>query len=249
VTAAAGAPDAVAAAGAAAPGSDLIVLRDVSKFYGEVLGVNRVSLELHPGITALVGPNGSGKSTIVNLILGFYRPDGGSIVADGVPYTELDLRELRRAIGVVTQDALLVPGTIRDNLTYGIPDAPFEAVMEASRLAGVDGFVSRLEKGYDTPVGEDGNLLSGGQRQRLALARALIGKPRVLILDEPMNHLDERDSAEFLRRFTGAPDRPAILLISHREDAVLVTRRVYRLEQGTIVQAAGQSEAAVGTTG
>jgi ABC-type multidrug transport system fused ATPase/permease subunit len=227
-----------------------ISLRGVSFGYGGSPVLSSVSLDLVPGeAVGLVGPNGSGKSTIVNLILGFYRPDGGSIVADGVPYTELDLRELRRAIGVVTQDALLVPGTIRDNLTYGIPDAPFEAVMEASRLAGVDGFVSRLEKGYDTPVGEDGNLLSGGQRQRLALARALIGKPRLLILDEPMNHLDERDSAEFLRRFTGAPDRPAILLISHREDAVLVTRRVYRLEQGTIVQAAGQSEAAVGTTG
>jgi ABC-type multidrug transport system fused ATPase/permease subunit len=227
-----------------------ISLRDVSFGYGGSPVLSSVSLDLVPGeAVGLVGPNGSGKSTIVNLILGFYRPDGGTIVADGVPYDELDLRRLRRAIGVVTQDALLVPGTIRDNLTYGIPDAPFEAVMEASRLAGVDAFVSRLDKGYDTPVGEDGNLLSGGQRQRLALARALIGKPRLLILDEPMNHLDEKDSAEFLRRFTGASDRPAILLISHREDAVLVTRRVYRLEQGTMIQTAGESQAAVGITG
>jgi ABC-type multidrug transport system fused ATPase/permease subunit len=226
-----------------------VSLRNVSFAYGSRPVLSSVSLDLVPGeAVGLVGPNGSGKSTIVNLILGFYRPGEGVLLADGVPYDDLDLRHLRRAIGVVTQDALLVPGTIRDNLTYGLPDAPFEDVMEASRLAGVDAFVSKLDSGYDTPVGENGNLLSGGQRQRLALARALVGKPKLLILDEPMNHLDERDSAEFLRRFTGAPDRPAILLISHREDAVLVTRRVYRLEQGVIVQTAGRSEAAVEIT-
>jgi ABC-type multidrug transport system fused ATPase/permease subunit len=227
-----------------------VSLRNVSFGYGSTPVLSSVSLDLVPGeAVGLVGHNGSGKSTIVNLILGFYRPGAGSLVADGVPYDDLDLHHLRRAIGVVTQDAMLVPGTIRDNLTYGIPDAPFEDVMEASRLAGVDAFVSRLDKGYDTPVGEDGNLLSGGQRQRLALARALVGKPKLLILDEPMNHLDERDSTEFLHRFTGASDRPAILLISHREDAVLVTRRVYRLEQGTIVEATGRSEAAVEIAG
>lgn len=226
-----------------------VSLHNVSFGYGAAPVLSSVSLDLVPGeAVGLVGPNGSGKSTIVNLILGFYHPSSGVLTADGVPYDEIDIRHLRRAIGVVAQDAILVPGTIRDNLTYGIPDAPFEDVMEASRVAGVDAFVSRLDKGYDTPVGEDGNLLSGGQRQRLALARALIGKPKLLILDEPMNHLDEKDSVDFLRRFTGASDRPAILLISHREDAVLLTRRVYRLEQGTVVQTAGQNQAAVGVT-
>ena len=222
-----------------------VSLRTVSFGYGAAPVLQSVSLDLVPGeAVGLVGPNGSGKSTIVNLILGFYRPARGTLTADGAPYDDLDLHHLRRQIGVVSQDAMLVPGTIRENLTYGLPDAAPADVMEASRIAGVDAFVSTLELGYDTPVGEDGNLLSGGQRQRLALARALIGKPKLLILDEPMNHLDERDSVEFLRRFTGASDRPAILLISHREDALLVTRRVYRLERGVIAPVSGHDRPA-----
>jgi ABC-type multidrug transport system fused ATPase/permease subunit len=212
-----------------------VSLENVSFSYGSAPVLSSVSLHLKPGeAVGLVGPNGSGKSTIVNLILGFYRPSHGTLLADGMPYDSLDLRQLRRAIGVVTQDAILVPGTIHDNLIYGIPDATPEEVCDACRIAGVEAFVSRLDLGYETPVGEDGNLLSGGQRQRVALARALIGKPRLLILDEPMNHLDEKDSVEFLRRFTGGVDRPAILLISHREDAVLLTTRMYRLDRGVI---------------
>lgn len=216
------------------PFSGAVSLRDVSFAYGETPVLSSVTLDLTPGdIVALIGRNGSGKSTVVNLIMGFYRPVSGALEADGVRYDELDIKDLRRSIAVVTQDPILVPGTISENLTYGVADVSIQEMVRASRIAGVDAFATRYPLGYDTPIGEDGKLLSGGQRQRLSLARALISKPRLLILDEPMNHLDEKDTVEFLRRLTAAAGRPAVLLISHRED-VSVADRVYRLESGVL---------------
>jgi ATP-binding cassette, subfamily B, bacterial len=222
-----------------------VALRDVSFDYGSGPVLTGVSLDLAPGeIVALVGPNGSGKSTIVNLILGFYRPVSGGVFAGDTSYDTLDMQDLRRAIGVATQDPLLVPGTIRDNLTYGAPDAPAADIQEAARLAGVDTFAASLPDGYDAPIGEDGRLLSGGQRQRLSLARALLGRPKLLILDEPLSHLDEADGAAFLDRLASAAHRPAVLLISHRREAVAMAHRVYRIARGRIVGLDDQRAAA-----
>jgi len=211
-----------------------VSLRDVSFSYTETPVLSSTTLDLVPGeVVAIVGRNGSGKSTIVNLILGFYRPGRGAVLADGVPYEELDVRALRRSIAVVTQDPILVPGTIRENLTYGHADATHDDVTRISQIVGVDRFAEPFPDKYDTEVGDDGKRLSGGQKQRLSLGRALLSRPRLLILDEPMNHLDEADGAAFLHRLISAAGQPAILLISHRDD-VSIADRVYRLDEGRL---------------
>jgi ABC-type multidrug transport system fused ATPase/permease subunit len=197
--------------------------------------LRNVSLTLRPGtVTALVGANGSGKTTIVSLILGFYRPWQGRLLADGMPYDELNLRDLRRQIGVVTQTPLLIPGTVRSNITYGVPEATFEEVREAGRLATVDRFVSTLGEGYESEVGERGVLLSGGQCQRVAIARALLCRPRLLVLDEPTNHLDEACMRELLGNLRSLEGSPTVLVISNLPEVQRYADEVFRLESGVL---------------
>jgi ABC-type multidrug transport system fused ATPase/permease subunit len=216
-----------------------IAVRDVTFSYGGAPVLDGVSLVIAPGeIVALLGPNGAGKSTLVALILGFYRPQRGELVAEDLPYDAIDMKALRRQIGVVLQEAIMVPGTMRDNLLYGVPDADWDEVLDACRRTGVDRYVSSFPLGYDTPIGEEGEQLSGGQRQRLSIARALLARPSLLILDEPLNHLDEADGPAFLRRITAGSHAPAILLISHRPDVLSVADRIVRVEHGQVVEAA-----------
>jgi ABC-type multidrug transport system fused ATPase/permease subunit len=186
-------------------------------------------------MVAIVGPNGSGKTTIVNLILGFYRPQKGTLCADGHLFSDLDIVHLRRHIGVVTQDAILFSGTILDNITYGYPDASREQVTQAARLATADEFIQQLARGYETLVGENGLLLSGGQRQRIAIARALLRQPRLLILDEPTNHLDTAAARRLMENLRSLPHKPACLMISHDVETVRKAQFVHFLQQGRIV--------------
>src|SRR5262249_7002345 len=139
---------------------------------------------------AIVGLNGAGKTTMGLLVTGFYRPVSGRLLADGIPYEQLDVASLRRQMGIVFQHSLIFPDTITANITYGYPDATPEQIERAAQLAGVHQFVANLPDGYQTYVGDDGLLLSGGQRQRIAIARALLHQPRLLVLDEPTQHLD-----------------------------------------------------------
>ena len=215
-----------------------LALHDVSFSYGGPAVLAGVSLALTSGeIVAIIGPNGAGKTTLVSLMLGFYRPQQGYLTADGARYDALDLRDLRRRIGVVMQNPIMVPGTVRDNLVYGQPDCEWAEVLDACRRTGVDRFVAHWPLGYNTPIGEDGELLSGGQRQRLSIARALLGRPALLILDEPLNHLDEPDGTAFFRRLGADGHAPAILLISHRPDVLAAADRVVRVESGLVVDA------------
>jgi ABC-type multidrug transport system fused ATPase/permease subunit len=213
-------------------------LRDVTFAYDSGPDVlQHVSLTMRPGETvALVGPNGAGKSTLVSLVLGFHRPQQGSLSADGIAYDALDIRSLRQQMGVVMQDPIMVPGTIRHNLMYGAVDSSWEDALAAARRTGVDRFVADLPLGYDTPIGEDGERLSGGQKQRLSIARALLGRPALLILDEPLNHLDESDGTRFFEGLSDDDHAPAILLISHRPDVLAAADRVVRLEAGHVVE-------------
>ncbi len=193
-----------------------------------------VSLELHPGeIVALVGPNGSGKSSIVNLLLGFYRPQEGKVTADGAAYDTIDMRQLRPQLGVVTQEPFLLPGTVLENITYGT-EADDLDLARALRLSGAVHVIDRLPRGLDTQIGEDGVKLSGGQRQRIAIARALIGNPRVLIFDEPTNHLDTAAVEELIRNVRSMGEGVAVLIVSHRDEVLAGADRTVTLHEGRI---------------
>jgi len=195
--------------------------------------LRRVSLHLEPRCSlALVGPNGSGKSTIVSLLFGFYRPQGGRLLADGCPYDELDLAHLRRSFGWVPQDPFLFPASIADNIAYGTPEASARDIEEAAELATAHEFVRELDEGYRTPVGDNGLLLAGGQRQRIAIARALLRRPRLLILDEPTNHLDHDAVRRLMETLRLLSYQPAVLLISHDREIVRHSSVVYALDGG-----------------
>src|SRR5690606_15190666 len=145
--------------------------------------------------TALVGPSGAGKSTLISLIMAFHYPDEGTILIDGHDISRLRLLDYRRQLGVGMQDNFLFDGSVRDNIAYARPDATDEEIRAAALVANADEFIDRFESGYDTIVGERGVKLSGGQRQRLAIARAIIADPRLLILDEATSSLDSESEA------------------------------------------------------
>ena len=203
--------------------------------YEETIILRDITLELEPGsILALIGPNGSGKSSIVNLLLGFYRPQAGMVLADGRPYDDLDMRALRPQFGVVTQEPFLLPGTVRANLVYG-KEYTEEQLTTAIELAGLDQVLEVLPKGLETDIGEDGVRLSGGQRQRIAIARALLGQPRVLIFDEPTNHLDSTSVATLIANIRDFGDDVAVLIVSHRDEVLADADHTISLENGTIL--------------
>lgn len=214
-----------------------IELRNVSFGYGDEELVHTIDLSIAPGEhVVLVGPNGAGKSTIASLILGLYRPWSGELLADGIPYDGLDLRMLRRAFGVVLQDPVLLPGTVAENIAYGRPEASFEEIERAATLAGVTEFIDRIPGGYEARVGQEGALLSGGQRQRIAIARALLGDPRLLILDEPTTHLDDASIARLRAGLAELPRRPTVITITHDETLAGQSDRTVRLRDGRTIQ-------------
>lgn len=226
-----------------------VVLEDVTFAYDETPVLSGVGLALRPGtLTVLTGPNGEGKSTVANLVLGLYRPGSGRVTADGVPYEELDVRALRRRMGVVPQHPVLFAGTVRENLAYGLEGVTDERLLDACRLAGADAFLPDLPGGLDARVGEGGMLLSGGQRQRLALARAFLRRPRLLILDEPANHLDDEGVRTLAATVKAMAERPAVLWITHQPAVPEGVDRVLRLAGGRLAEvrpdgAGGEGEA------
>jgi ATP-binding cassette subfamily B protein len=194
--------------------------------------VTGIDLLVRPGETvAIVGPSGAGKSTVLNLLLGFLRPTEGRIRLDGLDMADVDLRSYRRFLSVVPQESLLFDGTVAENVTYGLPDVPPEVLASALRDANAEDFVAALPRGVDTPIGDRGNQLSGGQRQRLAIARALLRRPHLLVFDEATSSLDsltEEDISRTIRDVATSGDAITIL-IAHRLSTVMHADRIYVL--------------------
>jgi ATP-binding cassette subfamily B protein len=214
-----------------------VSLAGVSFSYGEEPVLRDLTLTLGPGEhVAVVGPNGAGKSTLVNLLLGLYEPDAGLLRADGVPYEDLDIRALRRQMGVVLQDPVLVPGSIRDNIAYARPELSDDAVRAAARAATAADFIEEFPVGYSTVIGDEGAGLSGGQRQRVAIARALLGRPALMVLDEPSTYLDDAAVTALMDGLMSLPYAPTVLLVTHDSQIAAHVTRVIELRAGRIIR-------------
>jgi len=201
--------------------------------YGNHAVLEDVEIAIPAGsLVTLVGPSGSGKTTMVDLVIGLLRPDTGRVTVGGVPLTEIDLRQWRRAIGYVPQETLLLHESIAHNVSLGDTDIPERDIEEALRAAGAWDFVRSLPGGMHASVGERGGKLSGGQRQRIVIARALVRRPQLLILDEATSALDG-ESAEAVRQtLQQLRGSLTILVITHQDLLVDIADRVYRLENG-----------------
>ncbi|MDZ8134782.1 MAG: peptidase domain-containing ABC transporter [Nostoc sp. DedQUE04] len=199
--------------------------------------LENISFEVQPGQTiALVGRSGSGKTTISKLVLGLYPPTEGKILIDGYDITSLSLRSLRSQIGVVDQDTFLFGGTIRENISLGYPEATLEEVIEAAQQAGAHEFIKELPMGYETQIGEGGGTLSGGQRQRLAIARALVGNPQLLILDEATSSLDAESERIIQTNLNKILQDRTTLVIAHRLSTVRNADKILVLDRGLLVE-------------
>ena len=205
--------------------------------------LENISFEVQPGQTvALVGRSGSGKTTLSKLCLGFYLPTEGKISIDGYDIANLSLQSLRRQIGVVDQDTFLFGGTIRENISIAYPEAELEQVIEAATQAGAHEFIKELPMGYETQIGEGGGTLSGGQKQRLAIARALLGNPRLLILDEATSHLDTESEKIIQNNFeTILRDRTTVV-IAHRLSTIRNADLILVLNKGILIESGNHHE-------
>ncbi|MEB3288876.1 MAG: ABC transporter ATP-binding protein [Leptolyngbya sp.] len=200
--------------------------------------VENLTLKVPAGQTvAIVGSTGSGKSTLVKLLLRFYDVSQGQIVLDGVDIRRINPTDLRRGIGLVSQDVFLFHGTVAENITYGTFDASREAVIQAAKLAEAHGFIQALPQGYDTLVGERGQKLSGGQRQRIAIARAILKNPPILILDEATSAVDNETEAAIQRSLEAITQNRTTIAIAHRLSTIRNAHCIYVMEDGQLVEA------------
>jgi len=218
------------------PGGGRIEVRGATLAYdGGPPALAAVSLVVEPGETlAIVGPTGSGKTTLVAAVARLYDLSGGSIAIDGVDVREIDPADLRRAVAMVPDDGFLFSATVRDNISYARPEATLAEVELAARRAQVHDFVASLPDGYDTLVGERGLTLSGGQRQRLAIARALIADPRVLVLDDATASVDATTEREIKRALREVMEGRTTLVIAHRLSTISLADRILVMEGGRV---------------
>ncbi len=221
-----------------------LALSGVSFAYAEDRPVlRRVDARIQPGqMVAFIGQSGAGKSTLLNLLPRFYDPTGGAVTLDGHDLRGVPLDDVRRHVGLVPQDSMLLPVTIGENIAYGRPGATERQVRDAAALAGAASFVEALPQGYDTLVTEAAQNLSGGQRQRLAIARALLTDAPILVLDEPTSALDpahERHVLQTLRSLKGAR---TVILVTHRIESVSDCDQIYVLDNGLVVEHGSHDE-------
>lgn len=192
--------------------------------------------------TALVGSSGSGKSTLVSLVMAFARPSSGQVSIDGRNLEEVRLGDYRRHLGVVLQENFLFDGSIAENIKFARPEASLDEIIDVSKLANADGFISGFPDGYDSIVGERGIKLSGGQRQRIAIARALLADPKILILDEATSSLDSESEALIQEGLDRLQKGRTVFVIAHRLSTIRKADQILVLEQGEIVERGNHSE-------
>lgn len=209
---------------------------------GEVV-LKGVNINIPAGEThAIVGATGAGKSTVVKLLLRLYDTTGGTLSVDGVPIDQLTFRSLRGAMGFVSQDVFLFHGTVRENLTYGRPDATDAEVRTAAALAEAAEFIEAMPHGYDTVVGERGQKLSGGQRQRLTIARAILRDPAILVLDEATSAVDNETEAAIQRSMERVSQGRTTIVIAHRLSTVRNAHRIHVMEAGRVIESGTHEE-------
>jgi ATP-binding cassette subfamily B protein len=213
-------------------------LQNVTFAYQENFPViQNIYLKIPAGKTiGIVGSTGSGKSTIGKLLLRFYEVKSGKITLDGIEINQINLQDLRRAIGLVSQDIFLFHGTVAENIRYGSFDATFSEIIAAAKIAEADNFINKLPQGYDTIVGERGQKLSGGQRQRIALARAVLKNPPILILDEATSAVDNETEAGIQKSLEKITQNRTTIVIAHRLSTIRNADCIYVMEHGRIVE-------------
>ncbi len=215
-----------------------IEFKDVSFSYKnhnyEVL--KSINLKIKQGEkVAILGKIGSGKSTLIKLIQNLYVPTKGSVLIDNTDVRQIDPVDLRKAIGVVPQEPFLFMGSVKDNITIGDPFATDEEILDASKISGVHDFLGKHEAGYDFIVGERGEGLSGGERQAITLARALVGNPHFMILDEPTNSMDKQTEKAFIKRLNSILSNQTVIVVTHKFSLLSIVDRVIVLDDGKII--------------
>ena len=216
-----------------------IEFREVSLMYpgASTWALSQINVKAGPGkVTALVGASGSGKSTFINLVIGFLRPSKGQVLLDNQNMSELDMRQVRKFVSMVPQESVLFDGSVRDNVTYGIPDISEVKFVQALKDANAWEFVSQLPEGPDTIVGERGARISGGQKQRLAIARALIRDPRILILDEATSALDSESENLIQQALAHLMKDRTTFVVAHRLSTIMRADEIIVLDQGVLVE-------------
>ncbi|MGP9566940.1 ABC transporter ATP-binding protein [Halomonas sp. AOP5-B2-8] len=215
-----------------------VTIENVSFHYATSrVGVDGIDLHVPAGNTlALVGATGSGKSTLIKLLLRFYDPEAGRVLIDGQPIIDVSMKSLRQSIGLVSQDVYLFEGSIRDNITYGKPQADEAEIIDAAKTAEAWSFIETLPLGLDTPVGERGVLLSGGQRQRLSLARALLKDPPILVLDEATSAVDNETEAAIQRSLKRIAHGRTVIMIAHRLSTIVHADEIVVIEKGRVAE-------------
>jgi subfamily B ATP-binding cassette protein MsbA len=196
-----------------------------------------INFQSEPGnVTALVGPSGAGKSTMIGLIAAFYTPTSGRVLVDGIDLAKVRLDSYRTQLGVVLQETFLFDGSIRENVTFGRPEATEEEMLAACRIARVDEFAETFEKKYATVVGERGVKLSGGQKQRVSIARAILADPRILILDEATSSLDSESEALIQEGLRYLMRGRTTFVIAHRLSTIRRADQILVIEAGRIIE-------------
>jgi subfamily B ATP-binding cassette protein MsbA len=215
-----------------------ILYRNVSFSYnGSDSVLKDIDINVTKGeVLAIVGPSGAGKSTLVDMLPRFYDPQTGHLEIDGQDVRDLKIGDLRALLGIVTQETILFNDTVRNNIAYGMSDTPLEKIISAAKAANAHHFIMKMEKEYDTPIGERGVKVSGGERQRLAIARAILKDPPILILDEATSSLDTQSELLVQEAMERLMKNRTSFVIAHRLSTILHADKIIVMEKGRIVE-------------